>query len=292
MDPLLGPLCVVELATRMPPSAVRTWVLLRQGVSVVSRRFYVRPGRLVRSLTEQTEGSLHNGGAERVRRAGDLLSRDHGTPVAPFRPDIGEAALSGVKMHDTALRILVVDQNVTRASILEEGLREAGYTNVAVVRDMQNLLRRIVDADPDVIFIDLENPNRDVLEQMFQVSRCVRRPIAMFVDHSDTEMIRAAVESGVSAYVVDGLRKERVKSILDTAVSRFNAFNQLRDELDRARQELEERKIIERAKGILMRDRGLSEEAAYALLRKAAMNENRRVAEVAQSLVTASRLLK
>jgi response regulator NasT len=195
-------------------------------------------------------------------------------------------------MADQALRILLVDQNVTRASILEEGLREAGYTNVTVVRDMQNLLRRIVDADPDVIFIDLENPNRDVLEQMFQVSRCVRRPIAMFVDHSDTEMIRAAVESGVGAYVVDGLRKERVKSILDMAVSRFNAFSQLRDELDRAKQELEERKVIERAKGILMKERGFSEEAAYALLRKAAMNENRRLAEVAQSVVTAARLLK
>jgi response regulator NasT len=195
-------------------------------------------------------------------------------------------------MADLALRILLVDQNVTRASILEEGLREAGYTNVSVVRDMQNLLRRIVDADPDVIFIDLENPNRDVLEQMFQVSRCVRRPIAMFVDHSDTDMIRAAVESGVGAYVVDGLRKERVKSILDMAVSRFNAFSQLRDELDRAKQELEDRKVIERAKGILMRERALSEEAAYGLLRKAAMNENRRVAEVAQSVVTAARLLK
>jgi len=195
-------------------------------------------------------------------------------------------------MSDSALRILVVDQNVTRASILEEGLREAGYVNVVVVRDMENLLRRIVDADPDVIFIDLENPNRDVLEQMFQVSRCVRRPIAMFVDQSDTETIRAAVESGVGAYVVDGLRKERVKSILDTAVSRFNAFNQLRDELERARQELEDRKVIERAKGILMRDGSLSEDAAYALLRKAAMNENRRLADVAQSVVTAARLLK
>ena len=195
-------------------------------------------------------------------------------------------------MPDPALRILVVDQNVTRASILEEGLWEAGYTNVVVVRDMQNLLRRIIDTDPDVIFIDLENPNRDVLEQMFQVSRCVRRPIAMFVDHSDTDMIRAAVESGVGAYVVDGLRKERVKAILDMAVSRFHAFNQLRDELDRAKQELEDRKTIERAKGILMRDRGLSEDAAYALLRKAAMNENRRLAEVAQSVVTAARLLK
>jgi len=195
-------------------------------------------------------------------------------------------------MSDPALRILLVDQNVTRASILEEGLREAGYTHVSVVRDMQNLLRRIVDADPDVIFIDLENPNRDVLEQMFQVSRCVQRPIAMFVDHSDTDMIRAAVESGVGAYVVDGLRKERVKSILDMAVSRFNAFSQLREELERAKQELEDRKIVERAKGILMKERGLTEEAAYSLLRKAAMNENRRVAEVAQSLVTATRLLK
>jgi two-component system, response regulator / RNA-binding antiterminator len=195
-------------------------------------------------------------------------------------------------MSNASLRILVVDQNITRASILEEGLREAGYTNVTVVRDMQNLLRRIIDADPDVIFIDLENPNRDVLEQMFQVSRCVRRPIAMFVDHSDTDMIRAAVESGVGAYVVDGLRKERVKSILDMAVSRFHAFNQLRDELDRARQELEDRKVIERAKGILMRDRSLSEDAAYALLRKVAMNENRRLADVAQSVVTAARLLK
>jgi response regulator NasT len=195
-------------------------------------------------------------------------------------------------MADAALRILLVDQNVTRASILEEGLREAGYGNVVVVRDMQNLLRRIVDADPDVIFIDLENPNRDVLEQMFQVSRSIHRPIAMFVDHSDTDMIRAAVESGVGAYVVDGLRKERVKSILDMAVSRFDAFSQLREELDRAKQELEERKIIERAKGILMREKSLTEEAAYGLLRKAAMNENRRLAEVAQSVVTAARLLK
>jgi two-component system, response regulator / RNA-binding antiterminator len=195
-------------------------------------------------------------------------------------------------MTEPSLRILLIDQNVTRASILEEGLREAGYLNVTVVRDMANLLRRIVDEDPDVICIDLENPNRDVLEQMFQVSRCVRRPIAMFVDRSDTDAIRSAVEAGVSAYIVDGLRKERVKSILDMAVSRFNAFRQLADELERAKQELEERKVVERAKGILMKERGLSEEAAYGLLRKAAMNENRRLAEVAQSVVTAARLLR
>jgi response regulator NasT len=195
-------------------------------------------------------------------------------------------------MSEPSLRILLVDQNVMRASILEEGLREAGYANVTVVRDMQNLLRRIVDEDPEVIFIDLENPNRDVLEQMFQVSRVVRRPIAMFVDRSDTEMIKAAVESGVGAYVVDGLKKERVKAILDMAVSRFNAFNELRDELERAKQALGERKVVERAKGILMQERGLTEEAAYGLLRKAAMNENKRVVEIAQAVVTAAGLFK
>lgn len=195
-------------------------------------------------------------------------------------------------MNDPGLHILLIDQNVTRASVLEEGLKEAGFANVTVVRDMQNLLRRIVDEDPDVIFIDIENPNRDVLEQMFQVSRCVRRPVAMFVDHSDSDMIRAAVEAGVGAYIVDGLKKERVKSILDMAVSRFNAFSELREELERTRLALSERKLVERAKGILMREKGLTEEAAYGVMRKAAMNEGKRVAEIARAVVTATELLR
>ena len=193
---------------------------------------------------------------------------------------------------DAALRILLVDQNVTRASILEEGLREAGYVNVTVVRDMQNLLRRIVDLDPEVICIDLENPNRDVLEQMFQVSRVVRRPVAMFVDRSDSDMIKAAVEAGVGAYVVDGLKKERVQAVLDMAISRFKAFNDLREELERARQALGERKVVERAKGILMKERGLSEDDAYTLLRKAAMSDNKRVVDIAQAVITAAGLLR
>jgi len=195
-------------------------------------------------------------------------------------------------MSEHSLHILVVDQNVVRASILEEGLREAGYTRVTVVRDMQNLLKRIEETDPDVICIDLENPNRDVLEQMFQVSRSVPRPVAMFVDRSDTDMIKAAVESGVGAYVVDGLRKERIKPVLEMAISRFAAFRELREELDRTRQALEERKTIERAKGILMRKRDLTEDAAYTLLRTAAMNENRRLVEIAEAVITAEGLLK
>jgi response regulator NasT len=195
-------------------------------------------------------------------------------------------------MTDKSLRVVIVDQNLSRASVLEEGLREAGELDVVVIRDMQNLLRRIVDANPDVIFIDLENPNRDVLEQMFQVSRSVHRPVAMFVDRSDSSMIEAAIQAGVGAYVVDGLRKERVKPILDTCISRFNAFSRLRDELDQTRRALEERKIVDRAKGILMKERRLSEEQAYTLLRKAAMDQNVKIADVANSVVTAAQLLR
>jgi response regulator NasT len=189
------------------------------------------------------------------------------------------------------LRILVIDENVVRAAILEEGLRDAGQFRVQIISDMRQLLRQVVDADPHVIFIDLENPNRDVLEQMFQVSRIVQRPIAMFVDHSDTASIEAAVDAGVSAYVVDGMRKERVKPILDMTISRFNAFNRLRKELDHTKRALADRKVIDKAKGILMKSRGIGEEEAYALLRKTAMNENRRVADVAQGLITAAGLL-
>jgi two-component system, response regulator / RNA-binding antiterminator len=194
-------------------------------------------------------------------------------------------------MSEADLRILIIDENVVRASILEDGLHEAGLARVSIIGDMRELLRQIIALDPDVIFIDLENPNRDVLEQMFQVSRTVRRPVAMFVDRSDTASIEAAIDAGVSAYVVDGLRKERVKSILDMTISRFNAFNRLREELDRTKQALEDRKIIDKAKGIIMRTRKIGEDEAYALLRKTAMNENRRLVDVAQGLVTAAKLL-
>ena len=194
-------------------------------------------------------------------------------------------------MAEVALHILVIDDNSARASIIEEGLKEAGHSAVTVITDMRQLLAQIVRADPDVIFIDLENPNRDVLEQMFQVSRTVQRPVAMFVDQSDKASIEAAIDAGVSAYVVNGMRKERVKPILDMAISRFNAFHRLREELDQAKQALEDRKIIDKAKGILMASRKISEEDAYALLRKTAMNESRRMADVARSLVTAAKLL-
>src|SRR5499425_766639 len=142
-----------------------------------------------------------------------------------------------------------------------------------------------------IVIVD-ENPIRDVLEQMFQVSRAVKRPIAMFVDQSDAASIEAAVDAGVSAYIVGGLRKERIKNILDLCISRFNAFARLQDELDRARTALEDRKVIDRAKGILMKAKNLTEEEAYTLLRKTAMNEKKKIVEIAQSVITAAELLK
>ena len=189
-------------------------------------------------------------------------------------------------------KIVIIDESPIRAAILEEGLREAGYTEVVQVNEMQSLLARISALDPDIIVIDLENPSRDSLEQMFQVSRAVRRPIAMFVDQSDSSMIQASVDAGVSAYIVDGLKKERIKPILDLCVSRFNAFSKLQDELDRTRNALEERKVIDRAKGILMKLKGLTEEEAYVLMRSTAMREKKKIGEIAQSILTASEILK
>jgi response regulator NasT len=124
------------------------------------------------------------------------------------------------------------------------------------------------------------------------VSRVVKRPIAMFVDQSDTASIQASVDAGVSAYIVDGLKKERMKHILDLCISRFNAFSRLQGELDRAKNALEERKVIDRAKGILMKAKQLTEEQAYALMRKTAMNENKKIVEIAQSIITAAELLR
>lgn len=189
------------------------------------------------------------------------------------------------------LTILVIDENTIRASIIEEGLREAGHARVTVIHEVQGVARIIDTLRPDVIIIDIENPNRDMMEHLFQLTRTVGRPIAMFVDRSDTASIEAAVDAGVSAYIVDGLKKERVKPILDMAVSRFNAFSRLQRELADAKSALEERKVVERAKGILMKLRGLSEEEAFALLRQTAMNEKKKMSDIAQSVVTAAGLL-
>jgi len=189
-----------------------------------------------------------------------------------------------------ALSIAVIDADRARAAIVEEGLRAAGIVQVAVVRESADLLDRLMELAPDVVVIALDSPSRDVIEQMFKVSRVVERPVAMFVDRSDVATMQAAIDAGVSAYVVDGLKPERVRTIVDMAVMRFNAYSRMRRQLEEARTALADRKTIDKAKGLLMSRKGLSEADAYALLRRTAMNEKKRIVEIAQTIITAAEL--
>ncbi|MAU19213.1 MAG: two-component system response regulator [Martelella sp.] len=195
-------------------------------------------------------------------------------------------------MNTSDLAILVIDENAIRAAIIRDGLLKAGHHNVTVVEELVGVARTIERLSPDVIVIDIENPNRDMLESLFVLSRTVKKPIAMFVDRSDAETIHAAVEAGVSAYVVDGLKQERVKPILDMAISRFNAFSRMAQELEAAKSQLENRKVVDRAKALLMKSRGMDEEKAYALLRRTAMDQNRKIVDVAQSLIMTFEMLE
>lgn len=189
------------------------------------------------------------------------------------------------------LRVMIVDENVERAARIESALVAGGCEVVARLIGRVDLQERIVEIQPDVIIIDMECPDRDTLEDMSRLTREQPRPTVMFVDRSDNESIRAAVHAGVSAYVVGGLTPERVRPVLEVAIARFHEFQALRRELENARSTLEERKLIERAKGILMKSRGLTEDEAFHLLRKMAMDRKLRLATVARELVAAAEVL-
>jgi len=189
------------------------------------------------------------------------------------------------------MRVLVVEESPERAEILREGLRRAGHEVSASLSSPVALLKAIDELEPDVIVIDTESPSRDMLEHIVLLTRHTPRPVIMFATDGDPEAIRKAVRAGVSAYVVDGLDATRVKTIIDVAVARFEDFQRLRAELAEANDRLEERKLVERAKGMLMKTRGLDEEAAYGLLRKLAMDRKLKLAQVAQQLIDAADLL-
>ncbi|WP_171172773.1 ANTAR domain-containing response regulator [Ruegeria sp. HKCCA0370] len=189
------------------------------------------------------------------------------------------------------LTVVVVEQNQERAFAIVDALKEAGDVDVYVIGNVTGLARKIATHSPDIVLIDIDNPSRDMLEELTVASGPLERPVAMFVSSAAGGLAKAAVEAGVSAYVVDGLQAERIKPVIDTAIARFQVLRQMRTELAETRRALEERKVIDRAKGLLMKAKGVSEDEAYALLRKTAMNQNRRVAEVSEALVTASGLL-
>jgi response regulator NasT len=189
------------------------------------------------------------------------------------------------------VRVLVVDESPERAELLREGLVQAGHEVTATLSSPIALLKTIEELAPDVIVIDMDSPSRDVLEHLVFVSQHTPRPVVMFAQDDAPETIRAATRAGVSAYVVDGLDRDRIKSIIEAAVARFEDFQSLRTQLAEAQLKLSERKVVERAKGLLMKSRGLDEDAAYAALRKMAMDRKLKLAEVAQRVIDAADLL-
>ncbi|MEO1459551.1 MAG: ANTAR domain-containing protein [Pseudomonadota bacterium] len=190
------------------------------------------------------------------------------------------------------LRIAVVERDQDRAHQFVDALSDAGDHEISVIGDETGLARRLAAIDPDVVLIDIENPSRDTLEELALASSAMERAVAMFVDRSDDALTTAAIEAGISAYVVDGLRKERIKPVLDAAIARFKMVSRMRRELEATKAALAERKMVDRAKGLLMAAKGLSEEEAYLLLRRTAMDQGRKIGEVAGALVTAAELLK
>ena len=189
------------------------------------------------------------------------------------------------------MRIAIVDESASRAAIIREGLAALDDCEIFVLTERRGLVASIGQIAPDIVLMDLGNPSRDVLEDYFAVSRVLDRPIAMFVDESDAESIAASVDAGVSAYVVDGLAAHRIRPLLDLAVRRFNAFARLQTDLAEAQGKLAEREVIDKAKRILMDSRGISEPQAYADLRKAAMDQGKRIADIAAAVVTAHQLM-
>jgi len=188
------------------------------------------------------------------------------------------------------MRVLVVDESAEQAEVLSAALLHAGYEVTASLSSPLALLKTIERVQPEVIVIDTASPSRDVLEHLAMMSRHTPRPVVMFSADGDPETIRAATRAGVSAYVVHGISAGKIEPIVNAAIARFEELQALRGQLAEASLKLAERKLIERAKGMLMKSRQLSEDAAYTALRKAAMDRNLKISEVAQRIVDAADL--
>ncbi len=190
------------------------------------------------------------------------------------------------------MRVMLVDSRLERREVLGPVLGAEGFDVVACVAPDADLLDAVMQFAPDVVLIDVDSPSRDTLENLRTVQAHQPRPMVMFTQDDTGESIRQAIEAGVSAYIVDGLEGRRVRPIVDAAMARFRQFRALERELEQARTRLEERKLIERAKGIVMQQQGLSEAEAFQAMRTLAMRKNRRLAEIAESVISAAELLR
>ncbi|HYD34202.1 MAG TPA: ANTAR domain-containing protein [Methylophilaceae bacterium] len=189
------------------------------------------------------------------------------------------------------LRVILVDNHLERSAPLKRSLTEEGYEVVAHLTDTADLDSAVNRLKPDVVIIDTNSPSRDTLENICVMSLNAPRPVVMFSHDGNTAMIRAATQAGVSAYVVGGIPNEKLRPVMDAAIARFDEYRALRNKLEEANTRLVERKIIERAKGLLMKQRGMDEDAAYILLRNMAMQQNIRLSTLAERVVQAAKLL-
>jgi response regulator NasT len=190
-----------------------------------------------------------------------------------------------------ALRVLLVDDDSPHIALLREELARAGCEVVGVLDSAVELAETVADLAPDLIIIGADSPQRDTLEHIAVMTQQTPRPIVLFTDDPDRERMQRAIRAGVSSYVVSGLTPERLRPVLDVALARFEIDAALRAELDATRGELAARKRIEKAKGILMEARGLTEEAAYRELRKLAMDRGVKLVDIAERIIEAKSLL-
>jgi response regulator NasT len=188
-------------------------------------------------------------------------------------------------------KLMLVDSDSDRSGSLEAALLAAGYTHIIRIGSGDNLMNAVRNHQPDIILIDMQSPDRDTLESLRNVSRETPKPIVFFAEQSDYETTRAAINAGVSAYIVDDLPGKRLKSVLEVAIARFQEHQKLKEELEDYKSRLQDRKDVDKAKGILMQHRNLSEEEAYQLLRKMAMDRNMKIGEAARNFIAAMALL-
>ncbi|TBR41819.1 ANTAR domain-containing protein [Marinomonas agarivorans] len=194
-------------------------------------------------------------------------------------------------MSVSELTVMLVDNEAARAAIVEQAMRDNGYRVIRRLETTKHLTQEVAQSQPDIVIIDIESPDRDMLENMSRLSKDNPRPIVMFAEEDDSSHIEAAIRAGVSAYIVDGMQSSRVKPILQVAVARFREFQALRSELNTVKSQLEERKTIEKAKGLIMKHQHCDEAAAYTALRKLAMDRSQRIIEVATSVISVMELM-
>lgn len=197
-----------------------------------------------------------------------------------------------IEKENTQLNIMLIDELPERSLALEKLLNDLGHKIIGRASKGDDLTKMVNRYTPDIIIIDMDSPDRDTLEQMQSIRDDQPRPVVMFTNDDDANTIREAVKAGVSAYVVDGLKPKRVMPILETAIARFNDYQKIKSELEKTKNTLEDRKLIERAKGIVMKQSNYDEETAYKAMQKLAMSRNMKLVELARSIIAASELLK